>query len=172
MLREEEREMKVITELQDMYVGKTVEITKEGVELLEAPDVGMRAVVTHITERENDFKFTLNFEVHRSFNEKMAQRNFYDKNGSPTLTWFESDYRDGILDFYLSEEELEDNRIGFEYYFHVFENNQTIEDTAGFEGWWNSTYKGKFPSHMLLIEESFKEVALKAWNQAKLEKEK
>lgn len=40
---------------------------------------------------------------------------------------------------------------------------------TGFEDWWLRTYKGQLGS--FIIEESFKEVALAAWNEAQIKVE-
>lgn len=87
-------------------------------DLLEAPDEGMKCNITNIIrdpsyddDEYKGYKVFLDFTPYEEYNKAMAVPSFWDSNGEPTLTWFESKYYTGKEDFILEANE------DIDYYF-------------------------------------------------------
>jgi hypothetical protein len=76
-------------------------VTQETENTLEGPDSPMRCDIKNIQREENyddpdtgkkAYELFLDFSPYEEFNKSVAKPNFWDKEGKPTLTWFESNF--------------------------------------------------------------------------------
>lgn len=81
--------------------GKVVKFTSASeVDYEIYADEGMLARVLSVTDdscgKDRMVKIRLDFDEFKEHNERLQKPNFYDNNGNPTLTWYESGlYEDG-----------------------------------------------------------------------------
>lgn len=86
-------------------VRPVIEFTK-GIEVLDGPDAGMRAVVTGGGKSlGNSFRVVCDIESFREYNEGLAQADWLDENDNPALTWFQTNFYNGTFVFYIDGDE-------------------------------------------------------------------
>lgn len=78
----------------------------EKIDIDEAPDKDMIAKILRVeVDHDDEQSLHLVFDVpgYEDYNRKVASHNWFDENGQPTLTWFDTKWypKDGICDVYV-----------------------------------------------------------------------